>query len=107
MTAYYPTWEEANRHVSHGREVKMGPDGRGHMMYYVAKKQMPRTTPSPEAITAQIACEAVANNPTAYDTSDIEAVIHTAERVGVSDTYTEALKTHRSQAWFDEAYGGF
>lgn len=107
MTAYYPTWEEANRHVSHGREVKMGPDGKGRMMYYVAKKQMPRATPSPEAITAQIACEAVANNPTAYDTSDIEAVIHTAERAGVSDMYVEAIKQHRSQRWHDEAYAGY
>lgn len=64
-------------------------------------------TMSPEAITAQVACEAIANNPTAYNTSDIEAVLHTAKYAGVSDTYTEALKVHRSKAWHDEAYGGY
>lgn len=65
-----------------------------------------RIKPGVETITAQIAAEAVANNPTAYSTDDIEAVIHTATYAGVSDTYLEALKRHRSQAWKDEAYAG-
>lgn len=39
MTTYYPTWGEASRHVSHGHEVKMGPNGKGQQMYYVAAKE--------------------------------------------------------------------
>lgn len=84
---------------------------------------------SPELITAQVACEAIANNPDAYEPDTIAAVIHTATYAGVSDFYldmlkalpgtevpelhpitaqrlTEADKARRSRIWRDEAYAG-
>lgn len=48
-TQFYPTWNEANRHTGHGQEVKMGPNGQGQQMYYVADKV---TTPRPSHIPA-------------------------------------------------------
>ena len=36
MTTFYPNWDEANRNRTHGQTVKMGPNGNGVQMYYVA-----------------------------------------------------------------------
>lgn len=58
---------------------------------------------TPEAITAQVACEAVASNPTAYTADEVDAVIHTATYAGVGGSYLEALKAIRARAWRIEA----
>jgi hypothetical protein len=43
-------------------------------------------------ITAQVAVEAIANDPNAYLASTIEAVLETAEKAGVSDVFLNMIR---------------
>lgn len=44
-------------------------------------------------LTAQVAAEAILNNPDAFGTSTIEAVLLDAEKLGVAGMYVDGLRS--------------